>query len=426
MTLDGSMVDLVVDGSRSVEKEEAVGWREIDRALRRIARSEGRLEAEKGRWMLAARDAAVHRQFGFATFPEYIEHVFGYGPRDTRDRLRVAEALLDLPRTSAVFAAGHLPYRAVRALAGVLKPENEEIWLERVKGRTVREIESMVRGRRPGDHPDDPADPDLRTFALRFELAPENLALFRDARQEVVRKAGHVLSDEDVLAAMCRAALSHGPDTGTRTEQRPPYQVFVTVCERCERGWQEGAGEAIAVGPAVIARATCDADVVRRTADGRSSKSRTIPKSIYRLVMRRDHHRCIVPGCRNSEHLEVHHLQHRARGGDNQPDNLAVLCSGHHSALHEGRLVIRGKPGAFQFEHEDGRAWGTPPPEPAPKTSPAPSLIDDLRVGLRGLGIKGRDVTAVIQRAATHVSHDAPLEVWFREALRQYRSILGP
>ena len=187
MTLDGSRVDLVVGGSTNVETTGAVDWRQIDRALRRIARSEGRLEAEKGRWMLAARDAAVHQRFGYATFAEYIEHVFGYGPRDTRDRVRVAEALADLPRTAEAFAAGHLPYTAIRALTTVLKPENEEAWLERVNGRTVREIEAMVSGRKLGDSPDDPADPDLRTFALRFELPPEHLALFRDARRDVVQ-----------------------------------------------------------------------------------------------------------------------------------------------------------------------------------------------------------------------------------------------
>ena len=68
--LDESRVDLGFAGSTSVGTTQDVGWREIDRALRRIARSERRLEAEKGRWLLAARDAAVHRQLGFATFAE--------------------------------------------------------------------------------------------------------------------------------------------------------------------------------------------------------------------------------------------------------------------------------------------------------------------------------------------------------------------
>ena len=412
--LDESRVETMVEG---IPCAGSIDWREIDRALRRIARSERRLEVEKGRWLLAARDAAVHRQFGFATLAEYVEHVFGYGPRDTRDRLRVAEALRVLPETTAAFAAGLLPYTAVRALTTVLTPANEDAWLEDVKGRTVREIESKVNGHKPGDMPGDPADPDLRTFALRFELSPEHLALFRDARREVVRAAGHELSDEDALAAMCRSVFTRGTETAKPTN-RPPYQVLVTVCDRCQKGWQEGAGELIEVGRAVVAQAQCDADVLRRTSNGRSRAESAIPRSVRTLVMRRDHHRCVVPGCRNSEHLEVHHLVHRAHGGDNHPDNLAVLCSGHHAALHDGRLVIRGKPGSFTFEHEDGRAWGTPPAA-APQSEPA--FQEELRAGLRGLGLKGPDIAAAIQRAATHVCHGAPIEEWLREAVRGYR-----
>jgi hypothetical protein len=387
-------------------------WRESALALRTIARSEATLDVEKGRWLLAAREAAVHLRFGFATFAEYVEHVFGYGPRDTRDRLRVAETLLDLPETTSAFAAGQLRYSAVRVLTGVLTPDNEGAWLDRVQGRTVREIETLVSGRKRGDLPDTPADPDLKTTALRFDLQPQTLALFRDARREVVRDAGHELTDDEILAAICRAALGARPETSTR----PPYQVFVTVCQECERGWQEGAGELLDVSPAVVAQARCDADVIQRSDDGHSRITRTIPPAVRREVMLRDHHRCVVPGCRNGEHLEVHHLRYREHGGDHHMDNLAVLCSGHHTALHEGRLVIGGKSGSFEFRHEDGRPWGTGP------AAPAPSLTDELRLGLRGLGLKGAAVTAAIERAATHVSHDAPLDVWFREALRGYRA----
>jgi hypothetical protein len=401
-----------------IDGASAPDWRAIDRALRRIARSESRLDEEKGRLLLAAREAAVHVQLGFATFAEYVERLFGYGPREVRDRVRVAEELVGLPKLTAAFAAGHLPFGAVRELVRVAKPATEEAWLTKIEGRTVREIEGMVSGHRKGDLPDDPTESDLRTFAVRFDLSPEHLALFRDARRAVVDEAGHELTGEEVLAAMCRAALSRGPAAEART--RPPYQVFVTVCEQCDRGWQEGAGERFAVAPAVVEQARCDAEVVRPTATG-SSTSRTIPKAVWRLVMLRDHHRCVVPGCRNSEHLEVHHLRYRSHGGDNHPGNLAVLCAGHHAALHEGRLVIAGNPGSFRFTHADGRPWGTAPPE----TAEAPPFIDDLRSALRGLGLKAVDVQAGIARAATHVGRDAPIEVWLRETLRGYHKPAG-
>lgn len=147
--------------------------------------------------------------------------------RDTRDRLRVAEALLALPSTTAALAAGELPYTAVRALTAVLKPANESAWLEHVKGRTVREIETMVSGHAPGDLPGDPADPDLRTFTLRFELSPEDFALYRDARREVVRNAGHELTEAGDPAV--GPAARHAP-------RSPPLRRAGLSQQRAPRG----------------------------------------------------------------------------------------------------------------------------------------------------------------------------------------------
>jgi len=390
--------------------DERPDWKEADRALRRIAARRAGLDAEEARWLLVARAAGAHVECGFATFGEYIEHVLGYGPRTLADRLRVAEALQTLPATRDALATGRISYSAARELTHVVKAATEGTWLARASGRTAREVQAMVSGHKPGDLPDDPTDPDLRTFALRFELPPELMALFRDARQHVIDEAGEQLTDEEVLAAMCRAALSHGPESGRK---KPPHQLAITVCESCSRGWQQGAGELIEVGRPVIEQARCDATEVGRVdAEVPTLAAPTIPLRIRNQVMRRDHGRCVVPGCRSSRHLEVHHLQPRATGGGNELWNLAVLCGGHHRALHHGRLVITGRPGALTFTHDDGRPWGTPPPQPAP------SVEEDVRLALCGLGFKRREAEAALHAASAHVGSGGSLEDWLRAALR--------
>jgi hypothetical protein len=390
-------------------------WKEADRALRRIAARRAGLDAEEARWLLVARDAEVHRRFGFASFAEYVERVLGYGPRTLTDRLRVAEALQRLPMTADALAAGRLSYSAVRELTRVATAATEEAWLDAARGRTAREVEAQVAGHRAGDLPGDPPDPELRTFALRFELSPEILALFRDARRHVVDEAGGPLSDEEVLAAMCRATLCHGPETPQRS--RPAYQVSITVCEGCRRGWQDGAGQPIEIGPAVVEQARCDAlEAGRVDGDMPTRTTPTIPTKIRNLVMRRDHHRCMVPGCRASRHLEVHHLRARAEGGTNEPSNLAVLCDGHHRALHRGRLVITGKPGALGFAHADGRPWGTPPRDGSSSTA------EEVRAALRRLGFSNREASDAVTAAEAHVGNDDSMETWLRAALRATRS----
>src|SRR5690349_3018285 len=88
------------------------GWREIDCALKRVAKARGRLDAEELFWLARADRAEVHKQFGHATILEYVERVMGYGPRVARERLRVARALETLPGLREELASGRLAYSA--------------------------------------------------------------------------------------------------------------------------------------------------------------------------------------------------------------------------------------------------------------------------------------------------------------------------
>ena len=49
-----------------------------------------------------------------------------------------------------------------------------------------------------------------------------------------------------------------------------------------------------------------------------------------------------MPGCRASRNVDLHHIVHREHGGGHEAENLALTCSAHHRALHEGKLQITG------------------------------------------------------------------------------------
>lgn len=64
-------------------------------------------------------------------------------------------------------------------------------------------------------------------------------------------------------------------------------------------------------------------------------------------VLTRDDHRCQAPGCGWSypdrkpgdprQFLELHHIEHHARGGTNSEENLVTLCNMHHDEVHRNR-----------------------------------------------------------------------------------------
>jgi uncharacterized damage-inducible protein DinB len=317
--------------------------------------------------------------------------MFGYRPRSTEQKLRVAEALEELPETRRSLETGELNWSVARELTRVVRAETELAWLGAARGKTVRQVEALVSGKLPGDLPDSPSQNDLRTHALHFEVSGETLALFREAMAKLRRAANDSLDEDTALLMMARQVLG-GPCDGGRAS----YQVAVTVCEHCGKGWQQGRGDLIEVPAQVVEKACCDAQHIGATHVGATDVPRRaaqdVPPRIRRAVMRRDGGRCVVPGCSHATFLDVHHLMARAEGGGHEPDNLVVLCGGHHRAAHEGNLLIEGRASTdLVFRRRDGSAYDRIAPTPRDDH-------DKVTAALCGMGFARADVARALAK----------------------------
>jgi hypothetical protein len=218
-------------------QNERITWQVAHQALSRLARERAAADAEEGRWLLAAERAAVHVHLGYGSFGEYVERMFGYKPRSTQEKLRVAQALEGLPTLAQALSSGEISWSAVRELTRVAVSETEQEWLEFARSRTLRQLEQVLAGKRSGDTPASPPDPSAQRHVLRFEVAAETFALFRDALSELRRRAGAVLDDDSALLEMARCVLG-----GPRAEGRASYQVVLSVCPECDNGQQQANG----------------------------------------------------------------------------------------------------------------------------------------------------------------------------------------
>jgi hypothetical protein len=274
-------------------------------------------------------------------------------PRVRREALRLQ------PPARAGEAAGRSSARGAAVAVRVATAATEGAWWEAARGKSVRELEELVSGQKPGNLPGDLPDEGARRHVLRLEVSGEVLATFREAMATVRREAGEALDDDAAVLLLCRQALG-----GPRDDGRSSYQVALTVCEQCRRGMQQGRGELVEVPRQIVEMAACDAqDVghVDRAHVGAKRATQAVAPALRRQVTRRDGGRCRAPGCRHAVFTDVHHLRLRSEGGESTLANLVTLCSAHHRAIHRGELVVDGEADGLDFRHADGTPYGEPP-----------------------------------------------------------------
>jgi len=414
-------------------------WVRAHEALSCLAKKRAALDAEEGRWLLVALRTAAHVHLGFGTFGEYVERLFGYKPRSTQEKLRVAEALEELPATAAELESGALSWSAVRELTRVAIGETEQSWIEAARGKTVHQLEALVAGKERGATPNSAPNPNARKHVLRFEVAAETLCVFRDAVEKLRRDTGGSLDDDAALMLMARHVLGGPGDDG-----RASYQIALSVCPTCSQGFQQAAGELVPVGKDVVAMGECDgqhlgllpgaenerantevhvdsahmgaraaAQAAAPAARPHARAKQSIPPATRRAVIRRDHHRCRVPGCRNTRYIDLHHLQLRSERGKHLASNLVTLCGVHHLAANRGELVVTGRVAdEVRFRHADGSDYG--------------SALDPRRAdvrakafaALRNLGFRESEVRGALARVGESLAEPTPsLECLLREAL---------
>jgi HNH endonuclease len=341
----------------------------LHEALLRGARWRSALDADELAQLRRAKQVRLWRDHGYATMTEYLESELGYAPRTITERIRVAEALEALPELEDALAAHEIAFSAVRELTRVVSPEKQRAWLDHVKGKNLRQIEEAVQGLPYGADPSAPKSPKLRRQRLSYDdVLPETLALERQARLAANESAGGArrLDDNAFLALVMRSFVSGS--SATDEVPRPAYQISITTCRDCKRGWQNGAGREFPIAQSTIDRAACDAEHLGalETESPERLTSSVTPR-LRRLVFARDGYRCANPPCRSTRNLEIHHVEHQEHGGNHALSNITLMCGACHTLHHDGRLVVRGTaPDALEFIRA--------PRVPAPTAPPLPEL----------------------------------------------------
>lgn len=143
----------------------------------------------------------------------------------------------------------------------------------------------------------------------------------------------------DALVALCTD--SSAGDEGTVAT--PSVTVFVDARTAAETNGETGVTihNGPRVGPRALEAILCHGvtEVTAIADDGKvlgiGDRSPVIPPRIRRYVFARDQI-CTADGCRSRYRLQPHHIDRRASGADNDPENLTLLCWFHHHVVVHG------------------------------------------------------------------------------------------
>jgi hypothetical protein len=337
------------------------------------------------------------KAYHFNHCSEWLNMKCGMAPGTAREKLRVANALFDLPQTSSAFAEGDLSYSKARSLSRTATPTTEEHLLDFALNATATQVDRHCMELRNVQRSISTQDAN-RAHAARYlscsphsdgsvtlsvELPRETADLvmkalemaapqvdskdeYEDEESESSNaRGGHpprgaselFRQQADALVEIAKSYLAAGSDKKTCTADH--YQVTVHVDEKALRGNPDTESKSD-LPIETVRRLCCDGSLVPVTEDKNRNplnvgrKHRVVQPALKRALLARDKC-CRFPGCTHERWLDAHHVVHWADGGKTSLENTLLLCSRHHRLLHEGGFEIKpGADGEWHFRNASG------------------------------------------------------------------------
>ncbi|WP_157979821.1 HNH endonuclease [Kribbella monticola] len=182
----------------------------------------------------------------------------------------------------------------------------------------------------------------------------------------------------DALAQILTAAADTG-DLPGRGGVKPHVTVTIDYADLVG-GARNATGElqfGDGLAASAVRRLACDAGIIPVVLGSESEpldvgrEHRFVTKALRHALNRRDKG-CVVCGAA-PRYCHAHHIVHWADGGTTSLENLALLCSAHHLAVHAGRFTVTITNGKVQVTRPH---WTDPP-----RRSPAVLIREAIAVG---------------------------------------------
>lgn len=259
-------------------------------------------------------------------------------------RIRTARCLARYPELHPLLESGAVNPMSVALISRVLRPGNARVLIERIQGKSKREVEAIV------------AEYEPRSLIPRDSVRPIAVVA-----ATTTATGGGGNPGGDTLEHECQAgALQNPPVLETHhIVQFTARSAFMAKVERArslvshqlpgatfEQLFEFALDELIARRDPVERQSRRERRAVVRTGPVPTGK-RHVPAAVRDQIFVRDGFRCAFVGsdgrrCTSTVALQVDHVRPVARGGAGTKDNLRILCAQHNRLEAERIMGSRG------------------------------------------------------------------------------------
>jgi hypothetical protein len=218
----------------------------VDGELARVCRSSGSIRVAMGTALEALSQTGHFVDLGFSSIEAYSLERCERSAAWTREACCLARRVSALPLIRQALTSGQLTWSMTQLIASVAKPDTEEIWVERARRMTVRQMratvaEAKAEGQK-GSPPGEPqSSPDDELCNLTITATQEDLWLMEAADMAARREAGDEAPDEIIVEALVGEGLTSLLEHVPKTE--PEFARPLVVDDEEKRAWNQQLAE---------------------------------------------------------------------------------------------------------------------------------------------------------------------------------------
>lgn len=317
----------------------------------------------------------LHLKLGYASMFDYCTTGLGYSSSAAARRIRTARCIARYPEMLALLKANEVNLSTVSQVSRVLTPDNKTPLLERICGKSQREVEAIIAEFEPRSMPQDRVRPIFVSVPSTRPAASE--LLLASAQPLVVPDTelpaeGKPSEDNPLKEDHCRSGSELSPNVSTEKRMMLSFSASEEFMAKLEKikslAWHRLPSNPtleqvfeLAVDYFIEDKDPSVRQERREARKARSGKKkketeresnerrpRHVAAAVKNDVFTRDTGRCTYVGsdgrlCASTQALQFDHIQPVARGGTGTPGNLRLLCAYHNRLEAERILGARGR-----------------------------------------------------------------------------------